>query len=295
LSRELRQFRPELLQTFLFHANLVGRIAAWRAGVPRVVCGIRVAERRANLHLRLDRWTQRLVDRYVCVSRGVADFSVSIGRLPPHKIEVIGNGVDVSAFDQARPADLAPFGIPPSGRVVVTVARLDAQKGLVDLVEAASLLAGSIPDLHFLIVGEGAQRSELETLIAHCGLSGRVHLAGHRSDIPQILRAAFAFVLPSRWEGMPNAVLEAMATGLPVIATHVEGTDELVQPGITGLLVSPQSPPQIASALAELTAEPDRAATMGRAGRERAQSEFLWESVVENYERLYRSLLDSPC
>lgn len=292
LRRELQKFRPEILQTYLFHANLAGRWAAWRAGVPHVVCGIRVAERRTKLHLWLDRCTHRLVDKYVCVSRDVAEFSMHTGRLPAHKIEVIGNGVDAAVFENAVPASLTQFGISPGSRVVVTVARLDPQKGLRDLVAAAERVTHQHPDLHFLIVGDGPERAGIELAIHECGLSARVHLAGRRSDIPQILRAGFCFVLSSHWEGMPNAVLEAMAAGLPVIATRVEGIDELVREGETGFTVPPRAPAELASAIEKLVRSPELAAKLGAGGLSRARERFGWDQTVAHYLRLYRALLN---
>ena len=129
LARVLRQRKTQVVQTFLFHANFVGRIAAWRAGVPCVVCGIRVAQRHASWHLWLDRMTHRMVDRYVCVSQSVAAFSASTARLPADKLVVIPNGIDLSRFNDVRPADTANLGV--TGRRLVTfIGRLDVQKGL---------------------------------------------------------------------------------------------------------------------------------------------------------------------
>lgn len=291
LVRELRRFRPLILQTFLYHANLAGRIAARVARVRTVVSGIRVAEKRSRARLWLDRWTNRLVRQNVCVSRAVAAFSVEQSGLAAEKIVVIPNGVDVPRFAGAAPADLSVFGIPARSRVLLSIGRLDPQKGLGDLIAAAAPVIHKFADVHFLLVGEGPERSHLEELIREQGLAERVHLAGWRADIPELLAAGTSLVLASHWEGLPNVILEAMAAGLPVVATRVEGTAELVIDGQTGFLVSSRSPVELAEAIEKVLLGPAAARGMGHAGQQRAKSEFSWEKMVAEYERLYESLL----
>ncbi len=291
LARELRRFRPALLQTFLFHANLAGRIAGRLAGIRAIVSGIRVAERRSRIPLWLDRWTNRLVATNVCVSQAVADFSIARAGLSPKKVVVFPNGVDVARFSAAHPADLSAFGIPSGSRVLLAVGRLDRQKGLHDLLAAMALVIRDHPEAHLLLVGEGPERPILERLMREMKLTDRVHLAGWRSDVPELLAGGYAFVLSSLWEGMPNVILEAMAAGLPVVATEVEGTSELVIEGETGFIVPRQSPQALAAALKAVLADPPRAAALGQAGRRRAASEFPWEKMVARYDELYESIL----
>jgi glycosyltransferase involved in cell wall biosynthesis len=291
LFRELRRFRPALLQTFLFHANLAGRIAGRMAGIGRIVSGIRVAEKRSRAFLWIDRFTNWLVVTNICVSQAVADFSVSRAGLAPKKIIVIPNGVDVAKFSSARPADLSQFEIPAGSPVLLTISRLDRQKGLHDLIEAAALVVPTYPNTHFIIVGEGPERAALERAVREKGLVARVHFAGWRADVPELLAAGYALVLSSHWEGLPNVILEAMAAGRPVAATRVEGAAELIIEGRTGLMVSPQSPLALAAALESLLADPTRAAAMGQAGRERVAAEFSWETMVGRYDELYQSIL----
>jgi glycosyltransferase involved in cell wall biosynthesis len=291
LSRELRDFRPAILQTLLFHANLAGRIAGSLTRIGKIVSGIRVAEKRSRVPLWFDRWTNWLVNTNVCVSQAVADFSIAEARLSPKKIVVIPNGVDVARFANARLAELSAFGIPQGSQVLLTVGRLDRQKGLHDLIDAAALVAPTHHQVHFLLVGEGPERTGIEQLIRDKGLVDRVHFAGWRADIPELLAAGYTLVLSSHWEGLPNVVLEAMAAGLPVVATCVEGAAELVIEGRTGFLVPPRSPQQLALALEKLLADPALAKAMGKAGRERAASEFSWETTVARYDAIYRALL----
>lgn len=291
LCRGLARFQPQIVQTFLFHANIAGRLAAKWAGIPHCVSGIRVAERRSKWPLRIDRLTNSLVDMNVAVSRAVADFSMAVARLPKQKVIVIPNGVEIAPFAAAEALDLATLGIPLGAKIVVAVGRLDRQKGLSYLIDALPELVARHGDLHLLLVGEGAEREALTRLIAERGLATRVHFAGWRPDVPRILQAADCLVLPSLWEGMPNVVLEAMAAGLPVVATRVEGVDELVLPDQTGFIVSPASSNELAAALERILCDPDRARRMGEAGRGRIASEFNWDVMAERYDALYTRLL----
>ena len=160
-----------------------------------------------------------------------------------------------------------------------------------DLIEAAALVVPRHSHVHFLLAGEGPERPALERSIREKGLTDRIHLAGSRSDIPELLAAGYALVLSSLWEGMPNVILEAMAAGLPVVATQVEGVSELVCNGQTGLLVPPKSPHAMAAALESLLSDPTRASLTGQAGRVRVASEFSWEKMVARFDRLYQSLV----
>jgi len=296
LERELRRFRPHILQTFLFHANLAGRIAARWAGIPYIVAGIRVADRRYRSRLWLDRLTNGLVDCNVCVSRGVAEFSIHEGRLDPAKVVVIPNGVDVRRFAEAPPADLSPFGIPPGCFVFVSVGRLDPQKGYLVLLDAVGQLRRELgPEdakrLRVLIVGEGPERSRLEERIAASGLAECITLAGWQADVPGLLRAAAAYVHPALWEGLPNALLEAMAAGLPVVAARAEGVDEVVCDGETGLLVNSGDAPMLARAMRTLIERPEQRHELGRRGQLLVAEHFTWGRVIGAYEDLYLSLL----
>lgn len=291
LTRELRRIRPALLQTSLYHANIAGRIAARRAGVPRVVSGIRVAERRSRFRLWADRLTDGLVDRHVCVSRAVAEFSTTHGGLPAEKVTVIPNAVDADRLARAEPVDLSQLGIPAESRILLFVGRLDRQKAPLCLLEAAELLVPDHDELHVLVVGDGPLKERLRRWVGQRGLQERIHLAGRRSDVPALMKAADCLVLPSRWEGMPNVVLEAMAVGLPVVATAVDGVAELVRDGETGLLVRPGSPSELARAVERVLAGSRAAPPLAANAQHVVKKEFTWKRVVSAYEAVYRELL----
>jgi glycosyltransferase involved in cell wall biosynthesis len=294
LAAALRRFGPTLVQSFLFHANLAARLAAPWAGRPRpkVIGGIRVAERRRRWHLTLDRWTSRLVEGEVCVSRGVLAFSRDVGRLDPSRLTVIPNGIDPAPIDAADPVPRAAIGVPDDAHLALFVGRLDPQKGLPDLLDAAERVLPRRPDLQLALVGDGPERGRiLQALATRDALSGRIHWLGHRDDVPGLLKAADVLVLPSLWEGMPNVILEAMAARRAVVATAVEGTEDLVIPGRTGWLVPPRDPDALAHALDEAANDPDRRRRFGDAGRARVEREFSLDAVVEAYERLWASVL----
>lgn len=288
LRRHLRRSRPDLLQTFLFHANIAGRIAARLARVPVVVSGIRVAERRP-WQLRVDRTTDRLVDRHVCVSRAVADYSVRVGRLPAAKLVVIPNAVDVTAFANAAPADLTEFGFPLGSKVVLFVGRLDPQKDPMLLIEAFRLLLARDVDARLLLVGQGPLEPELRRKAA--GLSDRIAFAGRRDDVPSLLKASACLALTSRWEGMPNVILEAMAAGTPVIAADVEGAAELLHNGRLGTLVHSRDAHAFAAAFEGLLRNPVETNVRALSSQVHVANSHTTQEIVSAYQRLYLQLL----
>ena len=282
LRRHFRRSRPDVVQTFLFHANIAGRLAARRAGVPVVVSGIRVAERRHRWHLWLDRWTDRFVDRHVCVSRDVAEFSTQVGKLPAEKLVVIPNGVEVDRFVAADAADLGEFGFPEDARVILFVGRLDEQKDPQRLVDAFRIMTHEVSDATLLIVGTGPLESALRQSALEFG--GRVVLAGQRADVARLMKAASCLALPSRWEGMPNVVLEALAAGLPVVASDVEGVRELLREGTLGTLVEEPGPAPLAAGLVEALKAPDQALAKAREAQVVIFNEYTVGGAVAAYE-----------
>lgn len=293
LAKRLRRQRPQLLQSFLFHANIVGRFAGRLAGVPVILSGHRVAERERRLHLWLDRATRRLTDHHVCVSRGVADHVERRLGVDRQRFSVIPNGVErhTPRPDREARALRANWNLPAECVVALAAGRLHPQKGFLTLLEAFSRLVPERPELRLWIAGEGPQRRELERRINSAGLEGRVTLLGRREDLRELMEAADLFVLSSLWEGMPNVVLEAMAAGLPVAATDVEGIAELIENGRTGLVVTPGLPEPLAAAMSELTARPELRGAMGKAAQEHVMKNFTWEGAASAYARLYRDLL----
>lgn len=293
LRRLLADQEPDLVQTFMFHANLVGRIAARRAGVGPVVAGVRVAEHGCRWHLWADRLTAGLVQRHVCVSQAVARFSADRGGLPAERLVVIPNGIDAGAYPASRLAELDSCGVGAGRRLVTYVGRLDRQKGVRWLVEAASRWLNRLPDCDLLLVGKGPDRTALELLCEEHGISKRVRFAGWRGDVPAILAASTLLVLPSRWEGMPNVVLEAMASRLPVLATDVEGVRELLGDETGPQTVLYGDTEAFVEKLVALMSDSELARQLGRKNRLRVETEFRLDRMVGAYQDLWESLAAS--
>jgi glycosyltransferase involved in cell wall biosynthesis len=298
LASTLRRHDPALVQSFLFHANVAARVAALWAGRPRpwVLGGLRVAERQKRWHLWLDRMTARLSTGAVCVSEGVRRFSRDLGGWPDDRLTVIPNGIDVALFDfdAVDPVPRDSLEIPPGSFLVLYVGRLHVQKGLPILLDAFEQVIDSRPDhdCHLALAGDGPERDRLQNRVEGTSrLRGRVHLLGPRSDVPALLKAADLLVLPSIWEGMPNAVLEAMASRRAVVATRVEGSEDLVEPGKTGWLVPPGDPDALARALLDAASDRVRLRHFGELGRARVESKFTIEETVLGYERLWARIL----
>ena len=291
LGQLLAEQQPDLVQTFLFHANLVGRLAARRSGVRRVVSGIRVAEGRSRWPLWLDRLTEKAVDRYVCVSQAVARFSESRAGLPPEKMVVIPNGIDVTKYPSQCPVGLPSLGIRADRRVITFVGRLDRQKGVRWLIDAAEGWLSQLPDCDLLLVGKGPERGTLERRCEKRGISDRVHFAGWRNDVPDVLAASRLLLLSSQWEGMPNVVLEAMASGLPVVATDVHGVRELLGPAADAQTVSYGDSEALGYKVVRLMSDPQVATIFGAENQRRVGEEFSLARMIDAYQGLWESLV----
>jgi sugar transferase (PEP-CTERM/EpsH1 system associated) len=288
----LRRERPTILHTWMFHANVPGRVLGRLAGVPIIISSERTMGQERRWRYWLNRTTDPLTDRVVCVSESVAAFAAQTIGICPAKLVVIPNGIPLGDFQPGGRAKVrADLGIPPAALVVGTVGRLQSVKGTTYLLEAFACLAPDHPGAILLLVGDGPQRVQLEGMAQRLGVSERVRFLGSRSDVSRLLQAMDVFVLASIWEGMPNAALEAMAVGLPVVATAVGGTPEVVVDGETGLLVPARDPDALARAVAHLLHDPELWRRMGQAGRRRVEQHFSEAQMVRQTERLYDELL----
>ena len=295
LYRLLRRKRPTILHTWMFHANLPGRVLGRLAGVPIIITSRRNENIGGAPREHLNRWTARLDDRVIAVCELARQAEIERARVSPEHVVTIYNGIDAEQFPATNPQVVAQvrqtFGIPVDALLVGTVGRLHRQKGFTDLLTAIAQVQERIPTARLLLVGEGELRDDLEIQAQSSGLSNVVTFTGTRSDVAEILAGLDMFVLPSLWEGMPNVVLEAMSAGLPVVATAVGGTPEVVMDGITGLLVPPRDPDGLARAITRLLRDPDLRRKMGRAGRERVERRFGVERMVQATEALYEELV----
>ncbi len=279
--------QPAIVHTFLPHANVLGAMAARLAGIPRVVISLRGLDPPIPVWGRL---APRLADVVLTNAEAVREWALRQHKAPAAKVRVVRNGLSLCAFDQA--AGVLTSGLPP-GQLAIIVANPNRFKapGLFVLVEAAERVVRRIPDARFLLAGDGPCLRQIEAAAASRGLADRFLCLGTRHDIPAILRVGRMAVLPSLEEGLPNAVLEAMAAGKPVVATRVGGTPEAVVHGETGLLVPPGDAQALSEAILTLLNDPARAEAMGQAGRERVSKCFSLTRMVRETEQIYEELL----
>ncbi|BAW80591.1 sugar transferase [Candidatus Nitrosoglobus terrae] len=248
------------------------------------------------------RWLRRLhqplIHQYIAVSQHIANYLHQGVNVPLSRINPICNGVDTERFYPKRDLSVLPTGFASEDSLVIgTVGRLEPIKDQVTLVHAFVKLVNQIPSgknyLRLVIVGAGSLHPKIEALIAESDLTHLVWLAGDRDDIPVLLQAMDIFTLPSLAEGISNTILEAMATGLPVVATHVGGNPELVIDSVTGVLVPAADPQAISGALVNYVDNRELIRMHGHTARQRAEEKFGIKSMVARYTALYDSLLEA--
>lgn len=295
MARIFRAWRPDVVHTRNWTC-IDAVLGARLAGVRVVIHGEHGREAgdpegRNALRRRIRRILAPFITQFVAVSRDLARWLVEDVSVPAAKVTQIYNGVDTDAFspggkEEARRA----LEIRDSALVIGTVGRLDPVKDHRGLLEAFGRVA-RLPHAQLVVVGDGPGRAELERGRQALGLDGRVLILGERQDVAGILRALDVFALPSLGEGISNALLEAMASGLPVVATRVGGNPELVDHDVTGILVSPRSVDALAEAFDRYLSDPALIRKHGEAGRLRAVRDFSVDRMFESYESLYSRLL----
>ena len=296
LARLLRRSPPDILHAYLPAANVIGPVAARLTGVPRVIVSKRaLAEYKAHYPLlrRVEPLGNRLADVILVNSDAVRR---DVERTEEHwkgKFRKIYNGV--AQIGRWTPVEAMAFRrrerIPADALVALSVSNFYPYKGHEELVEAAARIVPAFRNVIFLMVGRDSGTLEaMRSRVRERGIEGSVRFAGSRTDVPDLLRAADLFVHPSREEGFSNAILEAMAAGLPVVACYVGGNPEAIVDGETGRLVPPRNAAAFASAVAELLSDPEKRKAMGEAGRHRATERFSLDRMVGEMESLYETL-----
>jgi glycosyltransferase involved in cell wall biosynthesis len=247
---------------------------------------------------RLNRALTPWTDAFIAVAESHARYLVETERFPDEKVRVIPNGIDVARFRRspaARAQVRSELGIPPQAPVCGVVAALRFEKNHRLFVEVAAAVHQQLPDAHFLIVGEGPERTSLEQQIRDKRLGRHVHLLGTRQDIPDLLSAMDVFSLTSRNEANPVSILEAMACGLPIVATRVGSVEETVFPGCTGFLAEPNRGDEIAQYWLELLNDLELARSMGQQGRRHVAECWTVDRMVSGYEILVETIYQEKC
>jgi L-malate glycosyltransferase len=279
-----------------YYTNLLALGAGKLTGAKVIVSRVDLGHLRAGFgrwHREAEKWNARNADLVVANADAVREVCIREEGCEPDRVLVVRNGLDTAHFDALAKQPLqAPLPLEDGDVPVAVIGNLWRVKGHRTLVEAAKEIAARIPRVRFLCAGEGPEREYLERRIGQLGLENIVHLLGHRLDIPAILSRSRAACLCSSAEGLSNALMEAMAARLPVVATAVGGNPELVRPGENGLLVPYGDPESLADKLVELFSREERAAEMGRRGRARVEAELALSRMAEGYGAVYRHLLD---
>jgi glycosyltransferase involved in cell wall biosynthesis len=294
ISAYLRRMQPRIVHTFLLTASLYGRLGAILARVPIIIgTEVNIYTNKRRSHAFAERLLMGATDRVIVSAASVRDFYLDQVHADPRKVDVIYNAVDFSA---ARPTVgrnqmRASLGLPASGPVAGIIARLTEQKGHRFLFNA---LASDprLSNVHLLVVGDGELREPLAAQVHALGLASRVHWAGARRDLGDLLGSIDVFVMPSLWEGLPLSLVLAMGAAVPSIATAVAGIPEVIDDGRTGVLVPPGDAAALADALATLFADADLRRRMGADGRAAVLPRFGVDTYVAAVADLYDRLLE---
>lgn len=291
LVRLLQREQPDVVHTFLIVAGIYGRLAAFAAGIPLIVTAEQnVYADKPRRHALMERALATGTYRVVACCEVVGRYYQQQVGIAPSKIEVIYNAVRFGRRPEPTDRETARFALrlPPEALVLGTLGRLAQQKGHLNLLKAAAMLSRDVPELVLFVAGAGPLRETLEAEAARLGLSDRVRLLGVRRDRATLYSAMDVFVLPSRWEGLSLALVEAMGAGRAVVATNVGGNPEVVKGGRTGLLVPADDPAALADALREVARDRELRASLGEAAATDARARFSIDQHVAQLSALYR-------
>jgi len=291
----IKREKIQIVRTHQYHANFYGRIAAKKSKVPCIVASVHnVYTRDKKLHRRIiNRFLARFTDKIIAVSEEVKKDILKYDKIPEDKVQVIYNGIDLNAFNESFDKDQIKnkLGINPNVPVIGTVGRLTEQKGHIYLLQAVSKLKHKFPDIKVLIVGDGPFMDELKSYTSSSGLSNNVIFTGFRRDIPELLSIMDIFVFPSLWEGLPNALIEAMASGKAIIASNLPQIKEVLDSDGLGILVPPKDINAISESITFLLKNRLTAENMGILVKNRAFNCFSIKNTVKLYEKLFEKIL----
>ena len=292
LYKIIKDYNPDILHTQLFHANIAGRIIGKLAGVPYIISSIRNNKFKNNLRYKAMALTDKLTDVTTVVSGNAADDMINAGALSEERAKVLYNGLDVEEFLSSINTDNLEDELKLEKEVptIISVGSLTEQKGYDVLMSALNILDDKGYNFNYIIAGEGNKRDFIESKIAEYDLSNKVKLLGRRDDVSSLLSISDIFVLSSKWEGLPGVVIEAMAEGLPVIATNVGGVNEIIDDGKDGFIVQPNDPEAIANKIIDvLNLSEKEKDLLSENARNKINNKFHVDIMVKNYEELYDS------
>ncbi|MEK7756021.1 MAG: glycosyltransferase, partial [Planctomycetota bacterium] len=288
LAKIIQATQPGLIHSLLFHANLAARWAAAKVGYPssRVLCEIQTVEVERRWHLWVDRVTYDGCRFTIGNSPSVIEHLAAHARIPRDQLRLVRGGIDPAPIQAAKPIERTSLGLPQDAEMVLWVGRLDPVKGLSLLIESFRLIHEET-NAHLCLAGAGPIREQLERQVRGLQLAHCVHFLGPRADVAALLKTADVFVFPSRTEGLPNALLEAMAAACPIVTTDVPGCRDLIVNGQTGLVVPYGDTLALAAAMRRLLRDHALAAQLGAQASEVVGTEWNIRLTYEAYAALY--------
>ena len=297
LATILRKRKILILHTHNINPHIHGSLAGEIAGVPiniNTKHGAEIPFRRRISRVFWDKVIVRSTDRIVAVSEDAKNALIRIAGIDPNKVVTIANGIDIE--EHSKEIDIREkkreIGILDEDFIIGNVARLSGEKDHNNLLEAFFIVLQKFPNIKLVLVGDGPLRRELEDKAQRLGIKERTLFSGFRRDVPELLKTFDVFVLSSITEGTSMTILEAMAAGLPVVATNVGGNPEIVVNEKTGIIVPPKDPPALAEAIIRIMSDRNLAEAMGAAGRERVKKLYSSDRMVREYEELYQNILE---
>ena len=282
----------DIVMTTLFYADVIGAFASRLAKVPLVISWDVVTQPFKTIHNFAYGLAKNYIDIVVTVSDAINRKAVKERNLHASKVKTIHYGVDLEKFKPEKDKYTRlrkEFQFQDDELLLGVVARLTHQKGHKYLVEAAPKIIARFPNVKFVFVGDGPLRENLETRISELNIESHFEFMGFRNDVADILNIFDVFVLPSLYEGLPNVVLEAMASGRPIVATAVDGTPEALDDGVAGILVPPENPDALATEIIKLLSDPKKMIDMGHQVRKRSEEYFSVTKQVNEFEELFDS------
>jgi len=291
----LKEEKPQILHSHLFHAIFLGRITGRICKVPIIISSIHSKYIGGFLRNRLLQITDSLDDVVTIVSQRVAETMIKSKTVSANKLLVIYSGIDLNKFifqdKEAKGKIRKELNLKEDTKILISVGRLFKAKGYSYLIETIKILKKNL-DIKLLVLGEGKDKSKLETQIRDFNLEKNIFLLDRKENVSDYLNASDVFILASLWEGLPIALLEAMACGLPVVATNVGGISEIIKDGVSGFLVELKNPMMLAEKIGYLlNLDIESRREMGVEGRKIIENKFSLEKMVKNYENLYGKFL----
>jgi len=295
LYRLMKKKQIHVVRTHRYRSNLYGRLAAFLAGVPVIIASVHDNYRTDKRPKRriMNRILSKITDKIVAVSEDVKEDIIRYDSINPSKIDVIPNGIDVERFNpEKNTTDIRKeFSLEEDDIVIGFIGRIVPAKGLKYLLNALPYLKKEFKSIKLLIVGEGSLVEELKERAKKNNIFDNILFTGRRRDIPEILASINIFVMPSIAEGLPNALLEAMAMGKPIVTTEVGGIPEIVKNGFNGLLVPPRDTLSLSKAIKELISNDRLAAKLGQAARDLVHDNLSIKAIAQKWQSLYLSIL----